>query len=191
MVIKILKLSDKDTKIKLSGKLDEVHLFLREGYIIPKQNTFNKYILNTMKLREEKIDLIINVDCNNQSQGVIFYDNDEIDTISEKRFYRVDMNFTNNKLNIVTTKNNLLRYKNKDKFLGSVEIWNAGKVYENIGKDKNKKYRMEINFKKDADKDKEIIEGKYDSENDKVVYEINEKKWDISIFDIEEVLFNY
>jgi hypothetical protein len=49
---------------------------------------------------------------------------------------------------------------------------------------------MEINFKKDADKDKEIIEGKYDSENDKVVYEINEKKWDISIFDIEEVLFN-
>ena len=186
----VLNHGDKDTKIKLSGKLDEVHLFLREGYIIPKQNTFNKYILNTMKLREEKIDLIINVDCYNQSQGVIFYDNDEIDTISEKRFYRVDMNFTNNKLNIVTTKNNLLRYKNKDKFLGSVEIWNAGKVYENIGKDKNKKYRMEINFKKDAEKDKEIIEGKYDSENDKVVYEINEKKWDISIFDIEEVLFN-
>ena len=33
--------------IKLSGKKDELHIFLRGGYIIPMQDTFGKYIMNT------------------------------------------------------------------------------------------------------------------------------------------------
>ena len=178
-----------NNKIKLSGKLDEVHLFLREGFIIPKQNTFNKYILNSMKLREEKLDLIINVDCYNQSQGVIFFDNDEIDSLSERKYYRVDMNFTRNKLSIFTSKNNLLKYKSNDNLLGTVEIWNAGKVYEIKKNDKNQKYRMEIDFKKNVDKDREFIDGIYDSENDKIVYDINKKNIDINLFEVDEILF--
>ena len=36
----------------LSGKLSELHIFVRGGNIIPMQNTFNKYILNTHYLRK-------------------------------------------------------------------------------------------------------------------------------------------
>lgn len=49
-------------KKNLSGKLSELHLFMRGGYIIPTQDTFDKYIMNTYYLRQEKLNLIINPD---------------------------------------------------------------------------------------------------------------------------------
>ena len=172
-------------KIILSGKLDEVHIFVREGFIIPKQNTFSKYILNTKKLREEKLDLIINVDSNKQSQGVIFFDNDDINIINEKKFYRIDLNFTNNILDIYTEKNELNEYNYNDHILGTIELWNANNAFSEIKKDKTYFLVLEL------DKDKKFINGKYDSENNKLVFEISEKGKDISLFNIKKILFNF
>ena len=181
----IINKNETKNKIVLSGKLDKVHIFVREGFIIPKQNTFNKYILNTNKLREEKLDLIINVDKNKQSQGVIFFDNDDINTINDKKFYRVDLNFTNNILDIFQEKNELKEYNYKDHILGKIELWNADNVFKDINKDKIYSLEIELN------KDKKVIKGNYDSENNKLLFDINEKENDISLFDINKILFNF
>ena len=179
-------------KIKLSGKLDEVHLFLREGFIVPKQNTFDKYILNTMRLREEKLDLIINIDCNKESHGVLFFDNDDRDTIKNREYYRVELNFTLDKLDIQTYKNNLTKYDYNDHLLGTIELWNVNKILEKKeGENKDKKYSFEINYKAELKKEKDIIEGNYDDDNCKIVYDLKKKEKDISLFDIEFILFQF
>ena len=187
----VIKENDKNNKITLSGKLDEIHLFLREGFIVPKQNTFNKYILNTKKLREEKLDLIINIDCNKQSQGVIFFDNDDRNTIKDKTFYRVELNYTNNELYIKTFENNLTKYDFKDNLLGVIEIWNANNIFDSKKKEnKEEKISLEINYKINLNQEKEIVEGKYDSDNNKLIFDLTKKEKDINLFDIEFILFN-
>ena len=60
----------------LSGKMNELHIFLRGGYIVPMQDTFEEYIMNTYYLRQEKINLIINPNHEGYSKGTIFFDND-------------------------------------------------------------------------------------------------------------------
>ena len=178
--------------IKLSGKFDEVHLFLREGFIVPKQNTFEKYILNTMKLREEKLDLIINIDCKKESHGIIFFDNDDRDTIKDKTYYKVELNFTNDKLVIQTYKNNLIKYDFNDHLLGTIELWNVDKIFDaKKEENKDKKYSFELSYKTELKKEKEIVEGNYDADNCKIVYDIKKKEKDISLFDIENILFKF
>ena len=185
----IMNKNDANNKITLSGKLDEVHIFLREGFIVPKQNTFEKYILNTMKLREEKLDLIINVNSLKQSHGVIFFDNDDANTISDKKYYKVELNFTDNVMNISTEKNNLAKYNYNDHILGTIELWNANNVFPDANKEENKdkKYCLEIQLAKE----KKDIEGNYDLENNKLVFDINGKENGISLFDINKILFNF
>ena len=187
----IMNEEDKNNRIKLSGKLNEIHLFLREGFIVPKQNTFDKYILNTMKLREEKLDLIINIDSEKQSRGEIFFDNDEKDTIKEKKYYKVDLNFLGNKLEIHTNKNDLIKYNYNDHILGCIELWNIDKILDTKKEEnKNKKYSLEINYIHNLNKNKEIIDGNLDIENNKIVFDISKKDKNISLFDIEKILFN-
>ena len=185
----IMNKNDANNKITLSGKLDEIHIFLREGFIVPKQNTFEKYILNTMKLREEKLDLIINVNSLKQSHGVIFFDNDDANTISDKKYYKVELNFTDNVMNICTEKNNLAKYNYNDHILGTIELWNANNVFPDANKEENKdkKYCLEIQLAKE----KKDIEGNYDLENNKLVFNINGKEKGISLFDINKILFNF
>ena len=187
----IMNEEDKNNVIKLSGKLDTIHLFLREGFIVPKQNTFDKYILNTMKLREEKLDLIININSSKQSTGEIFFDNDEKDTIKEKKYYRVDLNFLDNKLEIHTDKNNLTNYNYNDHILGNIELWNINNILD-ITKEENKdkKFTFEINYLPDLNINKEIIEGNLDIENNKIVFDFSKINKIISLFDIEKILFN-
>ena len=179
-------------KVKLSGKMDEVHLFLREGFIVPKQNTFEKYILNTMKLREEKLDLIINIDSSKNSQGSIFFDNDDKNTLKDKAYYKVDLNFVKGKLEIHTDKNNLTKYDYKDHILGNIELWNINKVIDlNVEENKNKKFKCEIIYLKDLNQGTENIEGSLDTENNKLVFNIYKNRRDVSLFDIEIILFTY
>ena len=179
-------------KVKLSGKLDEVHLFLREGFIVPKQNTFEKYILNTMKLREEKLDLIINIDSSKQSQGSIFFDNDDKNTLKDKAYYKVDLNFINGKLEVHTDKNNLAKYEYNDHILGNIELWNINKIVDlKLEENKNKKFKCEINYLKDLNKGTENIEGSFDAENDKIIFDISKNGRDVSLFEIEIMLFTY
>ena len=177
-------------KVGLSGKLDEIHLFLRGGYIVPYQNVFDKYIPNSQKLQDENINLIINLDNYNQSKGEIFYDNDEPDTIINSTYFRVDLSYSEKTLTVTTYKNNLEKYNFNDHILGVIEFWRIRQIFEMNDKKENKTKIISlcINYK-DNKKEKENIEGIYDPENDKAIFEISKGNKKISLFDINEIEF--
>ncbi len=176
--------------VKLSGKLDKLHIFLRGGYIVPYQDTFEKYIINSMKLREEKLNLIINVGNNTESKGTIFFDNDGINTIQNKEYIRVDLFYSNKQLDIITEKNNIQKYDYNDNILGKIEIWRADEIFEENIDQKDKKYKMNIIYKNIIKKKEEMIEGFYDKENNKVIFDVSQKNKTVNLFDVQKMLFN-
>ena len=187
----IMNNGQENNTIKLSGNLDLLHIFMRGGYIIPYQNTFDKYILNSQKLREEKINLIININDVKQSKGIIFFDNDEVNTIKNKIYYRVDLFFIAKRLVIKTNKNKLKNYKYNDHILGKIELWRVSEIFEmDKEENKNKKFSINIDYNNELEEKESNIEGIYDKENNKVIFEISQKNKNISLFDIDEILFN-
>jgi len=173
--------------VELSGKLDKLYLFLRGGAIVPSQNTFDKFILNSLKLREEKLNLIINPNEAKQGKGVLFFDNDNNDTIMKKTYYRIDLTFDGQKLEIQCNKNNLEKYNYNDHIIGKIEIWRVNELF-NIEKNKQKPISLNIHYAND-NKGIENIEGIYDKDNNKIIYDFSKNEKNISIFDISEILF--
>ena len=173
--------------IELSGKTDEIHLFLRGGFIVPYQNTIDKYILNSQKLRNEKINLIVNVDNDNQSKGIIFFDNNDNDVIKNNTYYRVDLFYEDKKLSFTTFKNNLEKYNFNDHILGKIEFWRISQQIEinNEKENKTKIVSLKIEYKDNSFSGN--IEGVYLPENDKIVFDISNEDKKISIFDIDEM----
>jgi alpha-glucosidase (family GH31 glycosyl hydrolase) len=181
---------NKNKIVELGGDLNTVHLFVRGGFIVPYQNVGEKYIINTKQLRNEKINLIINIDNFNQSKGELFYDNDEINTIEENKYYRVEMFYSEKKITFNTFKNNLESYEYQDHILGKIELWRANEVFtmNDNQEQKTKMVLLSIIFN---DKTKiENIEGIYDSNNDKVVFDLNKDNKSISVFNISEIAFS-
>ena len=101
---KILLNEDDDRTKELSGQFDVIHLYMRSGYIVPWQNTFDKYIRNTNYLKQEKLNLIINPDKDNKAKGVIFFDeSDGVDTIANNDYMRIDLSYDNGELIVNST----------------------------------------------------------------------------------------
>ena len=169
-------------KKSLSGKLSVLHIFLRGGYILPMQDTFSKFILNTHYLREEKINLIINPDHEGNSKGVIFYDNEEINDLTN--YIRVDLEFKNKILKIKTNIKDSPDYIYKDHILNRIEIWRINEIFKE-GKKKKGNYKLIIKLKNKND-DGELMEGIFVKDQNKVIFEMK----DISLFDINEIIFN-
>ena len=71
---------------------------------------------------------------------------------------------------IITKKNSLKKYNFNDHILGNIELWNANNVFNDINK--NKKFCIEVIY----NKGKKIIGGKYDEENNKILFNIKKKK---------------
>ena len=127
---KIFKDYNEDRQIILSQNLDIIHLYMKGGMIIPNQNTFDKYIQNSFYLRNESINLIINLDENNKANGTIFFDNDEINTIENKEYIRFDLTYENNILSINSTSKDNFVYKFNDIVLGIIELWGENNKQE-------------------------------------------------------------
>lgn len=127
---KILKDYNENREIKLSQKLDIIHLYMRGGVIIPNQNTFDKYIQNSFFLRNESINLIINLDENSKANGTIFFDNDGINTIENEEYIRFDLIYENNILNVISTLKENFIYEYNDTSLGIIELWGESNKQE-------------------------------------------------------------
>lgn len=149
-------------------------------------------ILNTAKLRNEKINLIVNLDNYNQSKGDIFFDNDDVDVIKNDTFYRVEISFLEQKLTFNTYKNRLDNYNYNDHILGKIEFWRISQVLEIRDKNDNKSKIINLNITyTDMLYPSESLEGIYDQENDKAIFEISKGDKNVSIFDIMEMeIFN-
>ena len=175
--------------IELSGKLEDIHIFLRGGFIVPYQNVFDNYILNSHRLRDEKINLIVNLDHNNNSRGEIFYDNDDIDPIKNNTYNRVEMYFNDKKVVFNTYKNNLNKYEYNDHILGKIEFWRISNIIKinDVKGDKTPIINLNITYN-DNKKKEDIVEGIYEKENDKAIFEISQGDKTVSIFDINEMV---
>ena len=184
------EIKEKNKIMELSGNLEDIHLFVRGGFIVPYQNVNEKYVINTKKLRNEKINLIINIDYYNQSKGELFYDNDEINTIEENKYYRVEIFYSEKKLTFNTFKNNLDSYEYQDHILGKIELWRASQIFVMNDKNEQKTKMVLLNIKYADNTVDENIEGIYDLENDKIVFDVSNNDKKISIFNINEITFN-
>ena len=184
------EIKEKNKIMELSGNLEDIHLFVRGGFIVPYQNVNEKYVINTKKLRNEKINLIINIDYYNQSKGELFYDNDEINTIEENKYYRVEIFYSEKKLTFNTFKNNLDSYEYQDQILGKIELWRASQIFVMNDKNEQKTKMVLLNIKYADNSVDENIEGIYDLENDKIVFDVSNNDKKISIFNINEITFN-
>ena len=181
---------EKNKVVELSGNLDVIHLFVRGGFILPYQDTNEKYIINTKQLRNEKINLIINIDDFKQSKGEIFYDNDETNTIEENKYYRVEMFFSEKKLTFNTFKNNLESYEYQDHILGKIELWRANEIFQMNDNNEQKTKMVMLNIKYSDNTKDENIEGIYNSTNDKIVFDLSKDNKTVSVFNISEITFN-
>jgi alpha-glucosidase (family GH31 glycosyl hydrolase) len=172
-------------KKNLSGKLNELYIFLRGGYIVPTQNTFDKYIMNTYSLRHEKLNLIINPNQDKYAKGTIFYDNDESDTIENEKYIRVDMEFKDKILNIDVKNLKNIKYKYKDNIINKIEILRMDEIID-INKYKNNiKLKIELTTKKNKN-----IKAKLDINNNKIIIDFNAKKLDLNLFTLKKIYLN-
>ena len=184
--------NSKTKDIVLSGKLDQIHLFMRGGYIIPYQDTFHKYILNSKKLKDEKINLIVNIDNYLQSRGELFFDNDRADTVTKNKYFRVDIYYNEKALTFTTYKNNLEEYKYNDHIIGKIEFWRFKEMLEINNQNENKTFAIicNITYNDNSNLYPKSIKGVYDQENDKAIFEISKEDKNVSIFNIYEVIIN-
>jgi alpha-glucosidase (family GH31 glycosyl hydrolase) len=178
---KILKNYDDERNINLSGELDIIHLYMRGGVIVPWQNTFDKYIKNSYYLRkEEYLNLIININEEHKAQGVIFFDNDGVNTIENKNYIRIDLNYENNNLNVDTTVKKDFNYEYNDNHLGVLELWGETN-------------KQECNITISTKEFERLSLGPYqmikDDENDKFYVDLSEDQ--LKIDDVINIIFNF
>ena len=165
-------------KKTLSGKINDLHIFLRGGYIIPMQDTFDKYILNTYFLRKENLNLIINPDEKGNSKGVLFFDNDDIDVIKNKKYIRVELEFKKRILKINTNNKNNINYEYNNIKVNKIEIW---RINELLNEDEIKNDSIDIKIK--SKNEEKAVKGIIDKSINKIIININ----NISLFDLYEL----
>ena len=171
-------LNDTDPRTKtLSGKMNVIHLYLRGGYIIPWQNTLDKYINNSYHLRQERMNLIINPDKDKKAKGIIFFDNDGINTIENNDYIRIDLNYQDGQLNITTKMKEDFNYEYKDNIIGKIEL---------LGTNNNQNCDIKIKFKNNNVVDTTMV---LDSTNDKFYVDFKEQEYAIN--DIINIEFTF
>ena len=159
---KMLLNKNDDRNVTLSGEFDVIHLYMKDGVIVPWQNTFDKYIKNSYYLRSEKLNLIINPDEEKRAKGVIFFDNDGIDTIENEEYIRVDLNYDNGILTVNNTMKEEFKYEYNDNILGMIELF---------GTDNNEESNITIILKNSSVYNYFMSK---DFENDKFYIKLNE-----------------
>ena len=113
------------TTLKLSGKFDIIHLYLRGGSIIPYQDT-STYVKNTYELRQRPLEIIISPDSiNHKASGTFIFDNDGINDLKNKDYNRFELSFNDNILDVNHVNKMTSTYNSKDDIISKVKIYNA------------------------------------------------------------------
>jgi len=136
--------------MELSGRFDDLHLFLRGGKIIPFYNILNnENIQRTSDLENSNIHIIINPDEKQIAKGSIIYDDTDsnpYETIEKKNYLLIEVKFDGIKREInFEIKNKFDKYDKQDIFVSEIIILRQ----ENIFKKNLEKYLNENtkNFK--------------------------------------------
>ena len=112
------------------------------------------------------------------SKGTLFFDNDEIDTIENNKYIRIELEFKNKILKTKITLNDI-KYIYKDNILHTIEIWRINEIFKQDTINNNNidvKIKVKDKYKK--------ISGDVDKVNNKIKIEFKEP---ISLFDLNEI----
>ena len=161
----------------LSGELDKIHLYMKSGVIVPYQNTFEEYIQNTYYLSHRPLNLMINPDENKKAKGLIFLDNDEVNTIEEEKYFRIELDYDNGFLKVNT--------KSREDFIYNFED-NKIRIIEILGGGEHTSCLITINI---IESEPIIGNMEYDENNDKFSFKSENK--DIFINEIKNIEFEF
>ena len=81
-------------------------------------------------------------------------------------------------------------YEYKDHILGKIELWRANQIFKMNDSKEEKTKMVVMNVKYHDNANNKNVEGIYDLNNDKIVFDVSDNKKEISIFDINEITFN-
>ena len=176
---KILLNEEDERTIELSGEFNIIHLYMKEGTIVPWQSTLDRYVANSYYLRFEKLNLIINPDRDNKAQGVIFFDNDGINTIENKDYLRIDLNYDNGTLNVNIFEKEEFSYDYRDNYINKIELF---------GTNNNENCNIEILFKNET-RFNNIM--KKDKVNDKFYIYLESFENEFLLNEINKINFNF
>ena len=125
--------------VNLSGKFNNINIFMRGGYILPYQDTFSQYIHNSHALHYEPTELIIIPDTEKHyAEGDLIFDDDNYNTLENKNYYHIHIKFIYNSLSFETIETMSNSYNFKDincsklKFLSMKYLLNEKEKYDII-----------------------------------------------------------
>ena len=111
-------------KVKLSGNYGNINIFMRSGQIFPHQDTVKRFVANTKGLHREKTELFIIPDSvDHKAKGDIVFDNDDYDTIKEKDYYYIHIDFENKVLKFNVINEMASEYINKDIYISKLKFF--------------------------------------------------------------------
>jgi alpha-glucosidase (family GH31 glycosyl hydrolase) len=115
----------------LSGVFTNINIFMRGGYIIPYQDTSNKYIQNTHYLHKEKTELLIIPDSEaHLASGEVIFDNDNYNTLAKSNYYYIKMNFIYNTVFFENFQTMSDDYTNKDLYISKLKFFRMKYLYD-------------------------------------------------------------
>ena len=120
----------------LSGKFNNVNIFIKGGSILPRQETvLPTKVLRTNELRRRPTELLISLDHNKEAVGeIIFDDGYNRDSVKNKDYYHAEIEYKNNALKFNVINSMKTEYKYKDNIISKVEIFNYVMPMNNMNK---------------------------------------------------------
>lgn len=141
--------------IEFPGKFEDIHIFVRGGYIVPFYNILdNENALRSKDLEYTPLDLIINPDTDETASGSIIYD--DVDshpskTLANKDYLLVKINYSGKSKQIeFLIENSYDKYNKRDAFISRIVIYRKKKssgFYNSIFlSEKKVNFNKEIKF---------------------------------------------
>ena len=118
------------------------------------------------------MNLSINPDKDNKAKGLIFFDNDGIDTIENNDYIRIDLNYENGKLDVKTKMKDDFNYEYNDNILGRIELYGTNNKEKcNIQITLSDGTEVNKSMEKEAENDKFYID--FSKEEEYAINKIN------------------
>jgi lysosomal alpha-glucosidase len=117
--------------VTLTGSFDYIHLYLRGGHIVTRQETENPLVLTTNQLRRIGTEIYINLETDFTAEGhVIFDDGYNNDVVTNGDYFHVKMVFCYNQLLFVRLNEIISQYQYNDININKIVIIKAPYLHD-------------------------------------------------------------
>lgn len=127
---KVFNTFDKESKtgkeVELIYGFYDMHLYIRGGFIVPRQETVYPFVKNTQELRKRPTEIYIHPSSTiHEAKGDIIFDKDDIDTIERGDYLHVSMSFNHDTIHFTNENEFKTEYPFNDNILSYIFILRA------------------------------------------------------------------